>query len=93
LGHFLLPALSVARWTEEDTHLRSRAALQVATAGMLFLLLAPEVAFALRPGRGWAPLLHAPGWCWLQSIPPPVTLLCRHQVQSYAATGTTVSRH
>ena len=58
----LLPALCVARWTAEDSHLRARAALQVATAGMLFLLLAPEVVFALRPGRGWAPLLYAPDW-------------------------------
>jgi protein-S-isoprenylcysteine O-methyltransferase Ste14 len=58
----LAPALCVARWTAEDTHLRARAALQVATAGMLFLLLVPELAFALRPGRGWQPLLRAPSW-------------------------------
>lgn len=58
----LLPALCVARWTVEDTHLRARAALQVAIAGMLFLYLLPEMVFALRPGRGWAPLAAMPGW-------------------------------
>jgi protein-S-isoprenylcysteine O-methyltransferase Ste14 len=55
----LVPALCVARWTLEDTHLRLRSAFQVAISGMLFLLLVPEVAFALRPGRGWEPLLLA----------------------------------
>lgn len=58
----LAPALCIARWTMEDTHLRIRAALQVATSGMLFLFLVPEVAFALRPGRGWEPLLQLAGW-------------------------------
>ncbi|HEY4382199.1 MAG TPA: hypothetical protein VGN01_17755 [Acidobacteriaceae bacterium] len=58
----LLPALCVARWTAEDTHLRARVALQVATAGMLFLLLLPEMAFTLRPGRGWAPLMGEASW-------------------------------
>jgi protein-S-isoprenylcysteine O-methyltransferase Ste14 len=58
----LLPAVAIARWTAEDTHLRMRAALQVATAGMLFLLLVPELAFGLRPGQGWAPLFAAAGW-------------------------------
>jgi protein-S-isoprenylcysteine O-methyltransferase Ste14 len=58
----LVPALCVARWTMEDTHLRVRAAMQVATAGMLFLLLVPEMAFALRPGRGWGPLLQMASW-------------------------------
>jgi protein-S-isoprenylcysteine O-methyltransferase Ste14 len=54
----LLPALFVARCTFEDSRLRARAAMQVTIAGMLFLYLVPEVAFALRPGRGWTPLLQ-----------------------------------
>ena len=33
-----------------------------------------------------------PKSCWLQSIPPPVTLLCSHPVQSYAATRYNVCR-
>ena len=58
----LLPAIAVARWTAEDTHLRVRVPMQVAISGMLFLMVLPEVAFALKPGRGWAPLLETPGW-------------------------------
>jgi protein-S-isoprenylcysteine O-methyltransferase Ste14 len=58
----LLPAIAVARWTAEDTHLRVRVSMQVAISGMLFLGLLPEIAFALRPGGGWAPLLATPGW-------------------------------
>lgn len=58
----LIPAILIARWTEEDSHLRSRAALQVATAGMLFLFLFPEVVFAVMGGKGWAPLRHMAGW-------------------------------
>jgi protein-S-isoprenylcysteine O-methyltransferase Ste14 len=54
----LAPALSIARWTLDDTHLRARSAIQLATAGMIFLFLFPEIVFALRPGRGWAPLLE-----------------------------------
>ena len=49
----LIPALCIARWTLEDSHLRVRAAMQVLTAGMLFLYFMPELVFALRPGLGW----------------------------------------
>jgi protein-S-isoprenylcysteine O-methyltransferase Ste14 len=58
----LAPALAIARWTYDNTHLRARSAIQVATAGMIFLFLLPEIIFALRPGRGWAPLLEEEGW-------------------------------
>jgi protein-S-isoprenylcysteine O-methyltransferase Ste14 len=58
----LAPALCIARWTRLDTHLGLRCTLQVALAGMLVLFFIPEIAFALRPGRGWAPLLHMLGW-------------------------------
>jgi protein-S-isoprenylcysteine O-methyltransferase Ste14 len=58
----LVPALCFARWTLEDIHLRMRGALQVATAGMLFLFLLPETVFALRPGIGWSPLLQMASW-------------------------------
>lgn len=36
--------------------------MQIIIAGMLFLYLLPEIAFALRPGKGWAPLRDLPGW-------------------------------
>ncbi|MGB6746304.1 MAG: methyltransferase, partial [Terracidiphilus sp.] len=58
----LVPALCIARWTADNTHLRARAAMQVAVAGMLFLYLVPQLVFTLRPGRGWAPLVEMPGW-------------------------------
>ena len=58
----LAPALCIARWTQRDTHLHARAVMQVAISAMLFLFFIPEVAFALRPGRGWAPLLRMAGW-------------------------------
>jgi protein-S-isoprenylcysteine O-methyltransferase Ste14 len=58
----LVPALCVARWTLEDNHVAWRATTQVATAGLVFLYLAPEVAFALRAGQRWAPLLALLGW-------------------------------
>ena len=58
----LLPALYLARWTLEGSHLRLRAAMQIMLAGMFFLFFVPEVVFALRPGRGWEPLLQMAGW-------------------------------
>ena len=58
----LLPGLCLARWTLNDTHLKLRATLQVATSGMLFLFLVPETLFALRPGYGWLPLLSCTSW-------------------------------
>lgn len=58
----LLPALCIARWTERDTHLYLRTAMQVVTAGLLFLFLIPETVFALRPGYGWSPLSQLAGW-------------------------------
>jgi protein-S-isoprenylcysteine O-methyltransferase Ste14 len=61
----LAPAICVARWTLDDSHLKLRSALQVVISGLLFLLLLPEVAFALRPavnaGSVWQPLVHTPG--------------------------------
>jgi protein-S-isoprenylcysteine O-methyltransferase Ste14 len=58
----LLPALCIAQWTREDRRLFLRAMVQIAISGMTFLFLLPEMIFALRPGDGWAPLLHTPGW-------------------------------
>ena len=58
----LLPALSVARWTRQNTHLEARATIQVATAGLLFLYLLPEITFDRRRGQGWGSLLHMVGW-------------------------------
>lgn len=58
----LAPALLIARWTYDNTHLRWRSAIQVATSGMIFLFLLPETAFTLKSGRGWAPLLEEASW-------------------------------
>ena len=62
IGIVLLPALCLARWTQQDTHLRLRAAMQVATSALLFLFLIPEIAFALRLGYSWTPLFAMLGW-------------------------------
>ena len=64
LALVLAPAYCLARWTLDDTHLKLRAALQVALSGLVFLFLLPEVAFALRPAAGmdsvWKPLFRMP---------------------------------
>jgi protein-S-isoprenylcysteine O-methyltransferase Ste14 len=61
----LAPAICIARWTLDNTHLKLRSTLQVVISGLLFLFLLPEVAFALRPtvnaGSVWQPLVHMPG--------------------------------
>ena len=67
----LVPALCIARWTWTDTNLAWRAAMQVATSGLIFLYLCPEVVFALRPGVGWQRLFMMPSWqrqLWLQIV-------------------------
>jgi protein-S-isoprenylcysteine O-methyltransferase Ste14 len=67
----LIPALCIARWTLNDTRLPLRATLQVATSGLIFLYLTPEIAFELRPGAGWQPLLQIPSFerqLWLQIV-------------------------
>jgi protein-S-isoprenylcysteine O-methyltransferase Ste14 len=62
----LAPAFCVARWTLDNSHLKLRAALQVAIAGLLFLFLLPEVVFAIRPPANmssvWQPLIHMPSF-------------------------------
>jgi protein-S-isoprenylcysteine O-methyltransferase Ste14 len=58
----LTPALLIARWTQQNVHLRLRVWMQVATSGGVFLYLMPEILFAARPGRGWQPLFAMPGW-------------------------------
>ena len=58
----LLPALCLGRWTIENTNLRGRAALQIATSGLLFLFFIPEIIFAVYPGQGWTPMLGLPSW-------------------------------
>jgi protein-S-isoprenylcysteine O-methyltransferase Ste14 len=62
VGMVLVPGLCLAQWTLRNSHLKGRAALQVITAGMLFLFFIPELCFAIRPGAGWTPLLQLPGW-------------------------------
>jgi protein-S-isoprenylcysteine O-methyltransferase Ste14 len=67
----LLPSLCLARWTLTDSHLRVRAAMQVVLAGALVLFFLPEMIFALRAGRGWAPLIETTGWArrvWAEGI-------------------------
>jgi protein-S-isoprenylcysteine O-methyltransferase Ste14 len=62
VGVVLIPALCIGHWTQENTHLRRRAVLQIATSGMLFLFLVPEIIFALRPGTDWSPLFGLSSW-------------------------------
>ncbi len=62
IGLVLAPGLCLAQWTLRNRRLKARAALQVITAGMLFLFFVPEVCFAIRPGAGWTPLLQLPSW-------------------------------
>jgi protein-S-isoprenylcysteine O-methyltransferase Ste14 len=58
----LLPALCIARWTAENSHLRARAWLQLTLAGLTFLFLVPEMIFTLRAEHGWASLLEMQSW-------------------------------
>jgi len=62
VGLVLVPALCIGHWTHENTHLRRRVVLQIATSGMLFLFLVPEIIFALRPGTDWGPLFGLSTW-------------------------------
>ncbi len=39
-----------------------RATFQIAISALVFLYLLPEIAFAIRPGAGWEPLLTLPSW-------------------------------
>lgn len=58
----LVPAQLLARWTLGDSHLSTRAVLQVLAAGGVFLFLIPEAVFALQAGRRWNALLSVPAW-------------------------------
>lgn len=62
VGIVLLPGLCLARWTQQDTHLSLRAAMQVVTSGMLFLFMIPEIVFAFRPAYNWTPVFAMPAW-------------------------------
>ena len=62
LGLVLIPAQLFARWTLEDTHVKTRAVLHVLAAGGVFLFLIPEVLFAVRPGHRWDALFFGPAW-------------------------------
>ncbi len=70
----LTPAILIAEWTLRGVHLRERAWVQMILAGMVCLVLLPEIAFALRPCAGWRPLLDAPKW-WRQLAVQGVFLL------------------
>lgn len=62
VGLVLIPAQLLTRWTFTDTCLEWRAGLQVATSAGIFLLVIPEIVFALRPERGWEGLWSTPRW-------------------------------
>jgi protein-S-isoprenylcysteine O-methyltransferase Ste14 len=85
----LIPALCLARWTLEDSHLFARSAMQVAISGMIFLYLVPEIAFSVRPGEGWRPLLEM-GFVWQQAwieVMAIVALPGMAAVMEFAETG------
>lgn len=58
----LLPALCIGSWTRDKVHLRWRGLFQIAIAGLLFLYLVPEIAFASLMGREWRPLWESSLW-------------------------------
>jgi protein-S-isoprenylcysteine O-methyltransferase Ste14 len=58
----LAPALCLARWTEEQTHLGWRAAMQFTLSGLLFLYLMPEIVFGMLGKLGWRPLFFMRHW-------------------------------
>ncbi len=64
----LFPSLCLGHWTSQNTNLRARGALQIATAGLLFLFLIPEIIFATRDGNGWTPMLGLPSWLLQTSL-------------------------
>lgn len=79
----LAPAFCLARWTLDNTRLKLRAALQVAIAGLLFLFLLPEVAFAIRPAANmssvWQPLIHTPSL--LRQVTSGIYRYCANPMQ------------
>lgn len=56
-----LPALHLARWTEEDRHLPARAALLAVGHGVFAFLVIPTVIMQAMGGN-WAVLADRPGW-------------------------------
>jgi protein-S-isoprenylcysteine O-methyltransferase Ste14 len=58
----LAPALLITKWTLNGTHLATRATIQVATSGLIFLYFVPEIVFALRSNSSWSPLFNLPSW-------------------------------
>ena len=59
----LAPAVCIARWTQQNVHLRYLGVVaDRGNARRVCLYQLPEIAFAARPGRGWEPLLAMPGW-------------------------------
>jgi protein-S-isoprenylcysteine O-methyltransferase Ste14 len=56
----LLPSLLFSRWTANDTHLKRRAAMQVATAAAFLLWLVPTAAIVKTDS--WASVSAFPSW-------------------------------
>lgn len=56
----LLPSLLISQWTANDSHLRSRAWMQVVTAGAFLVGLVP--AAAITKAGGWGALSNLPSW-------------------------------
>jgi len=62
LGVVLLPARLLARWTAAHQRTGQRAALQAIAFVLMVFVLAPQVAFELRGGAGFAALATRPTW-------------------------------
>ena len=45
------PSLAIGYWTQAAGHLLARVTLQIATSGMVFLFLVPELIFSLTARR------------------------------------------
>jgi protein-S-isoprenylcysteine O-methyltransferase Ste14 len=57
----LFPALCIARWTLNGSHLYTRSVIQVAISALVFLYFVPELTFFFQPA-GWWQLTQMPGW-------------------------------
>ena len=62
VGACLVPGLLLGRWTDRNTRLRARVALQVIAFSGLVLYVVPELAFTAAPSADWTPLLSMPWW-------------------------------
>jgi protein-S-isoprenylcysteine O-methyltransferase Ste14 len=62
LAAVLIPAQLFARWTFEDSHLRTRSIFHVISSGALVLFVVPEMVFAVVHHGDWSALFTRPAF-------------------------------